>query len=318
MSALSCEIDLEDVRENAVTSCDLTKVLVVDDSNFDRHLVGQLLKSTDNVRVLFAPDGRTALGIVEREVPAVVLTDLIMPEMDGLELVHQVRALYPQIFVILMTAHGSEDVAMQALRAGAANYIPKKHLVRDLNHTLRKVLTIAAQRHERCRILRCLVQRESILMLDNDPELIIPLITLVSEELEGIGSWDPASVMQICIALQEALTNALFHDNFETGTELRCDDDRELCARTDEQAIQKPYRSRQVRVHARIDREAARFLIADDGPGYDAAFLDKPIQSDELNGIEGRGMFLIRAFMDQVSFNRVGNELKMIKLGSAS
>jgi CheY-like chemotaxis protein len=318
MSAVSCEIDLEDVRENAVISRDFTKVLVVDDSKFDRHLVGQLLKSTDNVRVLFAPDGRKALDIVEREAPAVVLTDLIMPDMDGLELVHQVRALYPQISVILMTAHGSEDVAMQALRAGAANYIPKKYLVRDLDHTLRKVLTIAAQRHERRQILRCLVQRESILMLDNDPELIVPLITMLSEELEGIGSWDPTSLMQMCIALQEALTNALFHDNFEIGTELRCDDNRVLNARTDERAIQKPYRSRHVRVHARIDLEAARFLIADDGPGYDAAFLDKPIQSDELNGIDGRGMFLIRTFMDQVSFNRVGNELKMIKLRSVS
>ena len=61
-----------------------------------------------------------------------ILTDLVMPDMEGLELVRRVRAEHPQIPVILVTAYGSEDVAMQALRAGAANYIPKKQLARDL------------------------------------------------------------------------------------------------------------------------------------------------------------------------------------------
>ncbi len=60
-----------------------------------------------------------------------------MPDMEGLELIRKVRAEHPQISVILVTAYGSEEVAMQALRAGAANYIPKKHLARDLVPTLR-------------------------------------------------------------------------------------------------------------------------------------------------------------------------------------
>jgi CheY-like chemotaxis protein len=316
MSPAFCEVDLDVIPETARSPGDLTKVLVVDDSKFDRHLVGQLLKSMNGIRVLFATDGREALEIIDRESPSIVLTDLVMPEMDGLGLVQQVRALHPQISVILMTAHGSEEVAMQALRAGAANYIPKQHLVRDLDHTLRKVLAIAAQWRERRLVLKCLVRRETTLVLDNDPEVIIPIVTMLNEELEGIGSWDPTSLMQMCVALHEALTNALFHGNLEVGSHLRHEDECVFYAETSRRRNQEPYRSRRVRLHAQVDRAAARFLIADDGPGYAEAAMDRPVQPDDLNCVGGRGLLLIRTFMDQVSLNKAGNQIAMVKNGS--
>jgi CheY-like chemotaxis protein/anti-sigma regulatory factor (Ser/Thr protein kinase) len=309
------QVDGEAVGADLLMPGELTKVLVIDDSAFDRHLVGRLLGSMGGVRVLFAANVREGLAVIEREAPDIVLTDLIMPEIDGLALVLQVRALYPEISVILMTAHGSEDVAMEALRAGAANYIPKKHLVRDLAQTLRKILAIASFRRERRRILRCLVRRESTLILDSDPELIIPLVTLLNEELEGVGNWDGTALMQVCIALQEALTNALYHGNLELSSELRQDNEKIYHARATERQHDEPYRSRRIRVHAQIDRDSARFLICDDGPGFDTAILNRPIQSDDLERIGGRGLLLIRTFMDQVSFNESGNQIRMVKLG---
>jgi CheY-like chemotaxis protein/anti-sigma regulatory factor (Ser/Thr protein kinase) len=300
---------------NGVAPGAVTDILVVDDSAFDRELVGRLLGSMAHVRTLFAKNGREALAQIERQEPAIVITDLIMPEMDGLELVHQVRSLHPRVFVILMTAHGSEDVAMQALRAGAANYIPKKNLVRDLVQTVRKVLALAISRNERRRVLTCLVRRESALKLPNDPDLIIPLVTLLHEELESVGSWDSTALLQMCVALQEALANAMYHGNLEVSSELREDGDA-FDAQADERRKQDPYRSRRVRVHAQVDRDAARFLVADDGPGYDTAILNRPIEPDDLNRLCGRGLLLIRTFMDQVSFNKTGNEIRMVKLGS--
>jgi CheY-like chemotaxis protein/anti-sigma regulatory factor (Ser/Thr protein kinase) len=318
MRAAPCQVDLEVIPTNHETTRELTTVLVVDDSTFDRELVGRILRSMDGVRVLFSPDGRGGLALIEREAPAVVLTDLIMPEMDGLELVHRVRYLHPRTSVILMTAHGSEDVAMQALRAGAANYIPKKHLVRDLSQTLRKVLAIAAVRHERRRILDCLVRRESALVLDNDAELIIPLVTLLNEELESVGTWDPTALTQVCIALQEALANAQFHGNLELSSEFRQHAGNAFDAQAEARRNQEPYRSRRVRVHARIDRDEACFVVRDDGLGYDTEILNQSLRPDDMNHGRGRGLLLIRTFMDQVTFNKSGNEITMTKLGSPS
>jgi DNA-binding NtrC family response regulator len=172
-----------------------TTVLVVDDSSAARLAVGELLASHDDVKVAYARDGREGLAAIARETPSVILTDLVMPDMEGLELIQEVRIQYPHIPVILMTAFGSEDVAMRALRAGAANYIPKKDLARDLAPTLRHVLAIAGLGRERRRILSSMVRRVSTFVLDNDPELIMPLLKLLQEEIDGMGIWDQTCQM---------------------------------------------------------------------------------------------------------------------------
>jgi CheY-like chemotaxis protein len=316
MSASACPPGGEPPAMN--TGARSKRVLVVDDAAFDRELVARLLGSMGDVETLFAHNGKDGLALIEHESPAIVLTDLVMPDVDGLELVHQIRALHPQIPVVLMTAYGSEDVAMRALRAGAANYIPKRDLVRDLAQTLRKLFEIASARGGRGRILRCLVERESTLSLANEPDLLIALIALVDEELEGMGSWDAAGRLQVCIALQEALTNALFHGNLEVSSTLREDDEAIYYAEANRRRHQEPYRSRRLCVQIKIDREGARFVIADEGPGFDTTVLDRPVEPDDLNRIGGRGLLLIRTFMDRVSFDKSGSEITLVKRRSAS
>jgi DNA-binding NarL/FixJ family response regulator/anti-sigma regulatory factor (Ser/Thr protein kinase) len=297
----------------ACASDEATTVLVVDDSSFDRQLVGQLLGPMPDIRVVYATDGRTGLEAIAREAPSVILTDLVMPDMGGLELVQQVRAEHPEISVVLMTAFGSEDVAMQTLRAGAANYIPKRDLARDLPSTLRRVLNVACLTRLRGRILRCLVRRESVFRLQSDPAIIAALLELIREELDGLEFGDPTGRIQITIALQEALTNALYHGNLELSTDLRQQDEKVFDDLAECRMVQEPYGSRHIRVQVQLDRDAVRFVVADDGPGFDTAVFDRPVQPDDLTRIGGRGLLLIRTFMDQVSFNSIGNQITMVK-----
>jgi CheY-like chemotaxis protein len=296
----------------------LTTILVIDDAAFDTRLVGRLLESLDGTKLLFARNGHDGMAIIERESPAVVLTDLTMPAMDGIEIVRRVRLLHPHIPVVLMTANGSEDVAMEALRAGATNYIPKRHLVRDLVQTLRKVLAIVASRQERGRTLGCIVRRETAFVLENDENLIIPTVCLVNEELQSVETLDPTGRMQVCVALQEALGNAIFHGNLEVSSGLRQENREEFEEQADVRRAREPYFSRRVRLHSQIDRDAARFLVADDGPGYDTAILHRPIEPDDLKHVGGRGLLLIRTLMDQVTFNKAGSEITMVKLASTT
>jgi CheY-like chemotaxis protein len=266
---------------------------------------------------VFAKSGHEGLEVIERERPAVILTDLIMPDMEGLELIQQVRARHPQISVILVTAYGSEEVAMQALRAGAANYIPKKRLARDLVPTIRQVLSIATMTRERRRILRCMVRRESAFILENDPELVLPLLKLLHEEIEGLTICDQCGQLQVGVALQEALYNALFHGNLEVSSDLRQEDERLFEAVAEERRGQEPYCLRRIQVQVQLDRDRARFVVTDEGPGFDTAIFNRSVQPEDLNKIGGRGLLLIRTFMDQVSFNESGNQITMVKLSLA-
>src|SRR4051812_29926040 len=106
-------------------------ILVVEDSPTQAEAIRFMLEEAGHT-VEVAPQGREALARMERGVPDLVATDLDMPVMNGLQLVEAVRRQYPTVPVILMTAHGSEEIAALALRKGAASYVPKTYLEMDL------------------------------------------------------------------------------------------------------------------------------------------------------------------------------------------
>ena len=119
-------------------------LLVVDDVATDRLRIAGLAARWMNSNVLQAADGATALKMIEQHQPDIVLTDLHMPEMNGLQLVEAIRDQYPYIPVILMTADGSEEIAALALQKGAASYVPKRNLAQNLNGHCNKCMSLPA------------------------------------------------------------------------------------------------------------------------------------------------------------------------------
>ena len=99
----------------------MSRILVVDDALSDRTLVSGIAAKWGDSQVLQAEDGQAALTLIEQDPPDLILTDMHMPQMNGLELVTAVRETNPSIPGILITAKGSEDIAARALRAGAAS-----------------------------------------------------------------------------------------------------------------------------------------------------------------------------------------------------
>ncbi len=313
MSTLNTQLVPTGPPASARAADEPTLVLVVDDSPFDRQLIARLLTQVPNLKVIFAESIQTGMQTIAHESPSIVITDLILPDGEGLEIVKRVREQFPGISVILMTAYGSEDVAMQALRAGAANYIAKRNMTHDLVPTLSRVLEAASSSRERARILRCMVRTESVFVLDNDPDLIAGFMKLVQELLSGVGLWDETGLVQVSIALQEAVSNAVFHGNLEVSSTHRQTDDRIFSELALQRRQIEPYRARRVRIHVQLDRDAARFSVSDDGPGFDVSLLHRPVDPEDLNRIGGRGLLLIRTFMDEVTFNSHGNQIIMIK-----
>ena len=99
-------------------------ILVVDDEANARTALAELLRD-EGYRVETAADGFKALGKMEEASPDLVLTDLKMPGMDGIELLEKVRALHDDTVVVVMTAFGAVDTAVDAMKKGAADYLTK-------------------------------------------------------------------------------------------------------------------------------------------------------------------------------------------------
>lgn len=102
----------------------MTKILVVDDEESIRNLMRMNLE-LDGYLALTAGDGPTALEIFDKESPEVVLLDVRMPGMDGIQVLGEIREMNPDAEVIIITGHGDMDMAVEALRREASNFLTK-------------------------------------------------------------------------------------------------------------------------------------------------------------------------------------------------
>lgn len=121
----------------------LPGVLIIDDAEDLLQILGELLRSRARVRT--ALTGREGLELAAREEPQVVLLDLMLPEMDGREILRHLRTRHPATEVIIITGQGSETVAAECMKEGAADYIVKPFE----NRRVLEAVVHAAAAHER-------------------------------------------------------------------------------------------------------------------------------------------------------------------------
>jgi two-component system NtrC family response regulator/two-component system response regulator HydG len=115
------------------------RIVVIDDEVNAAAALETLLRE-DGYEVARANDGRAGLQLLEKNEPDVVLTDLRMPGMDGLELLTRIKQIRPETMVILMTAYGTVKTAVKAMKLGAEDYLGKPIDVEELEVVLQKVL----------------------------------------------------------------------------------------------------------------------------------------------------------------------------------
>ena len=292
-------------------------MLVVDDSAVDRRLVGGLLQRESDVNVQYAVHGADALEKIPEINPDLVVTDLIMPEMDGLTLVATIKRKFNYLPVILMTSKGSEELAVQALEQGASSYVPKAILSQRLIDTVRNVLAASNRQRSHLRLMGCMTAAQSTFELVNDPALFAPLVAYIQDDCIHLRICDESERTRLGVALEEALANALYHGNLEIGSELRESDERAYWKLVRERGQAAPFCQRRIHVQATISREAATFTIRDQGKGFDPTKLPDPTDPANLEKVSGRGVLLMRTFMDDVVYNETGNVVTLVKRRSS-
>jgi len=291
----------------------MVMVLVVDDSAVDRRIVRGLLEHAGEFDVVEAEDGQAALAIVAERVPELIITDLLMPRMDGFAMVEALKEDNPGVPVILMTGRGSEEIAAKALHHGAASYVSKARLSHDLAPTVERILVAAQEDRTHVRPLHHMQRCRMDFELRNDLSLIRATGHLLQLMLRCLPLGDEIERLRVGIALAEALENAYYHGNLQLGALDPRPDREDYASLAAERVGQSPFRERRIHVTADIQRSEARFVIRDDGPGFDAAaWMKKPIL---LNADDAghRGLSLVRSIMDEVQYNAAGNEVTLIK-----
>src|SRR4051812_14579974 len=156
----------------------MRRVLVVDDEENLRIVVRTFLKR-DGYEVEVAESGEEALALVESFGPDVILTDVKMPKMGGLDLLATLKAKGIDSTVIVMSAYGNVDLALEAMKAGAYDYIQKPFKAEEVLLTLRKAEEREALRREN-RALRQEIRKENLFedILAKSPQMQVVFKTI--------------------------------------------------------------------------------------------------------------------------------------------
>lgn len=302
----------------------VTPVLFVDDEEDIRSSFRTRFREQFSVHL--ASNGREALGQLGGSEPiAVVVTDIRMPEMGGLELLKESRALNPDIGFIMISGHGDSDEIVSAFRLGARNFLRKPYRFAELEQAIleeARRYDVLRERHKEQEgdqaISRYLRGVERLTYeLPTNLDWVNPLSNRFADLMRTTNVCDEENRSRVMLGLVEMFTNAVEHGNLDiTGVE------KQALKASGEAVYQQelllrmgkpPYRDRKVYVTATIDNEAATFIIQDEGQGFDFSNLPDPTDPENLFKSSGRGILLTRAFSDELSYAGKGNVVTLVK-----
>ena len=204
------------------------RILVVDDEERVREAVKRVLTEA-GYHVYLAVDGKEGLSLVEKESPDLVLVDLMMPVMDGMEFLDQARRHYPELTSVVITGFATLEKAVEAMKQGADDFLAKPFKPRDLKlvveRALRRAATLQDISIEKSRT-RALIKAmtNGVLVVDSHWEIALVNPALAQlfgykepEDMQGKTCRDALPWSQVCDCLE-----ALIKDEHVKPKDCRC------------------------------------------------------------------------------------------------
>jgi DNA-binding response OmpR family regulator len=292
-------------------------ILLVDDEPLVRKELGGLLED-EGYTVLSAEDGEEGLEAFRRHRPDMVITDARMPRREGLSLARAILEEDAHVPITMITGHGSEAMAVEALRLGMTDFIKKPVQLPDLLAALdrmRGALRATKERLDPASTLPPPVQLVSSThryTVGNDIGAIPDFVSVVVREIAP--ALDSRRRDALHLALREILLNAVEHGNLGVTYEEKTEATERgtLEALLADRASEPRLRGRRVRVEATRTPERISIVVEDEGAGFDWRSLPDPTDPENLLIAHGRGVLLANLSVDELAFNEAGNCVTLV------
>jgi DNA-binding response OmpR family regulator len=288
-------------------------VLVVDDQEALRTLLSRLL-DREGFESLQAADGRQAVEVFKAESPLVVVSDIMMPRMDGLTLLREIKRIDVNATVILMTGQGNEDVLLKALRGGASNFFKKPFNVKELIEEVRKVVDFRMEAARSTLFSPLLIEESKSFVMPRADSPYFPIINQITLQLPSVLPNE--DILNIKIGIEEMITNAIEHGNLGISFEEKnaAIEEGRLAQLIAERSEKSDSLGRKVHITSHLTPSLFEITIQDEGAGFDWKCLPT-LAAENLLAYNGRGIFLTKIYFDEVLYNESGTAVTLRKRG---
>ncbi len=284
------------------------KVLIVEDDYASRLFLESLLES-NNFTFRSASNGIEGLNIFDEYHPDIILTDIQMPIMDGLELLEAVRDKKTDAIVIIITAFGTENYAIQALHLGANNYLKKPVSSQDLLKLLKKYQAFINSKYSPDALPGSLINRTFKLEFHSEFNKIPKIVDKII--LESNLVVDDNIRVNIELGLVELITNAIEHGNLTITYDEKQHalNEGNLDELYKERTDNIQYRLRKIFVDFLENPDFVQWTVTDEGNGFDWRQLPDPTDQNHILELNGRGIFISKFLFDEIEYNQKGNSV---------
>lgn len=296
----------------------LTKrILVVDDEDLIREVIAKKVESSLGYEAIEAANGKEALERIEENPPDLIITDLRMPEMDGIQLLGEIRAQHRTTPVIILTGYGSMEDAIAAIRLGASSFLRKPFDINEVIALVENIFTLQ-QEHVDIKDVTPFIRNQSFtIKIPNNYLYLSKAISYIFATIRDNWEIQPADLNDLKVALYEALLNAFEHGNLKVNkaTKERCLLSGHHVYRKYllEQMNLEQNRRKSITVFVSVDRIRAEIKVLDEGEGFDYSQVYEDLDTETFLRTYGRGLFLIKTLMDEISFNGRGSMIRILK-----
>ncbi len=247
----------------------------------------------------------------------VLITDINLNMDNGIEFIRKVKNFNKDTSIIIVVDEHSYSQTVDAFDYGSFNFFTKPIDKNEISNSVKEILKMKAILQRTRDIDYYLVSTHKVYKIPNDINLISDLASTISRDLIINQQCDDDEIISIDLALVEMITNAIEHGNLEINdlekAELIYSKGNKYASELENRSKQEPYCSRTVTVEAFYDREKVKYVIIDQGKGFDYETIKNNIEKRDLLRISGRGIIMTYATMDEVVYEPPGNKVTLIK-----
>lgn len=289
-------------------------LLIIDPDLALQEILGEILKN--RFRIFVANSIAEAKPILDREDPHLIFIELVLAGEEPIQFIERTKKTKSNTQFIVITDKATVENAVTALRHGALDFLKKPFEIDDIARIVGKFFSLTANREADYDIYSSIIAESRTFQLPTDFSVISTFMSEIMHIISRFTGIDKKTTLTIRLSLYEMLVNAMEHGNLEINYEMKknlleevIDYQRFLQDRANEE----PFRDRKVLVSYTYDTKSISFTITDDGKGFDVSKVPNPHASENLERLNGRGIFISRVNMTQVKYNDKGNQVILYK-----
>lgn len=289
-------------------------VLIIDPDLALQEILGEILKN--RFRIFVANSIAEARPVLEREEPHLIFIELVLAGEDPIQFIERTKKTKSNTQFIVITDNATVENAVTALRHGALDFLKKPFEIDDIARIVGKFFSLTANREADYDIYSSIIAESRTFQLPTDFSVISTFMSEIMHIISRFTGIDKKTTLTIRLSLYEMLVNAMEHGNLEINYDMKknlLEEVMDYQRFLQDRANEDPFRDRKVLVSYTYDTKSISFTITDDGKGFDVSKVPNPHASENLERLNGRGIFISRVNMTQVRYNDKGNEVTLYK-----